>query len=827
MTKSFLRALLGASALVAAAPCAAPAFAQGASELTEVVVTARRMDERLQDVPISITVFNQEELTKRNVVSGADLVTFTPSMAVDTQFGINNASFSLRGFRQERRTSASVGTYFADVVAPRGGNGGSPAGDGAGPGSFFDLQNVQVLKGPQGTLFGRNTTGGAVLLVPNKPTDQVEGYIEGSAGNYDLRRLQAVANLPLSENVKLRVGFDTEKRDGYLKNITGIGPKDFYNINYVAFRASLLVDITPDIENYTIFSYLNSEDHGPNHKLMFATSSADCSSGGFVGGLPYGQWSCQQMQREAATGFFSISNKEPRAKNLLEQWQIINATTWNVNENLKVKNIASYSTLKNAIQSELFGTYFVLPSTIQVQRPTGVVTLPTGAAAGSVFGYFQSYHIPGGNTADQENFTEELQVQGKAWGDKLIWQAGAYFEQSLPNAPSGSQSPGSIPCANAPTLACTDVLGVFAGRRVGQIAYSAAEVYFQNLGVYGQATYALTDQLKFTAGYRYTWDSTKQTSQMITYRFSTPTGAPAPAPIITCALPNGDVNCRYYAKQKSEAPTWVLSLEYKPTEDILLYAKYARGYRQGAVSYNSPPPYQAFRPESVNSYEVGAKSSFNWPAPTVINISAFYNDLSDQQLAVAVSSSTNAATPTLAVINAAAARIQGVELEAMVKPFKGFTLEAQYAYLHTKVKKIDPIVVVPGSPYDVFRPSVFAGSRLPFTPTHKWVLTATYDLPLPEEMGGLDVSATYTFNDDYVYTSGVHGIIGSNELISASANWTSMFGKPIDLSIFATNLTNQHYVNGISDNSAGGGHVGVLIAEPRMYGVRLRYRWGG
>src|SRR6201999_3289965 len=123
-------------------------------------------------------------------------------------------------------------------------NGGTTNGNGAGPGSFFDLENVQVLKGPQGTLFGRNTTGGAILLVPQKPTSVLEGYVEGSYGNYNMNRIQAVANIPFSEIARFRIGVDHESREGYLDNTSGIGPNRFNDIDYTALRASLVVDVT-------------------------------------------------------------------------------------------------------------------------------------------------------------------------------------------------------------------------------------------------------------------------------------------------------------------------------------------------------------------------------------------------------------------------------------------------------------------------------------------------------------------------------------------------------------------------------------------------------
>ena len=114
---------------------------------------------------------------------------------------------------------------------------------------------MQVLKGPQGTLFGRNTTGGAILLVPQKPTSKEEGYIEYSYGNYAMNRIQAVVNMPLSDTVRFRLGFDRQSRQGYTSNYSGEGATRFDDTNYSAARASLVVDITPDLENYTIGSF--------------------------------------------------------------------------------------------------------------------------------------------------------------------------------------------------------------------------------------------------------------------------------------------------------------------------------------------------------------------------------------------------------------------------------------------------------------------------------------------------------------------------------------------------------------------------------------------
>ena len=228
---------------------AVPALAQDAQgaeggSASDIVVTARRIEERLQDVPISITVFSQEQLTNRNIASSTDLAAYTPSLAVNSRYGPDKSSFAIRGFSQDLNTLPSVGVYFAEVVAPRL-NSNITSGNGAGPGSMFDLQNVQVLKGPQGTLFGRNTTGGSILLVPRRPTDKLEGYVEGTYGNYDAMRVQAVLNIPLADTFKVRLGVERYKRDGYLRNVSGIGPDDFNDVNYFAARLSILAAAPP------------------------------------------------------------------------------------------------------------------------------------------------------------------------------------------------------------------------------------------------------------------------------------------------------------------------------------------------------------------------------------------------------------------------------------------------------------------------------------------------------------------------------------------------------------------------------------------------------
>ena len=314
------RLLIGA-ALVSALPTGA-ALAQdaGGDGPGDIVVTARRVEERLQDVPISITVYNQQAIADRNIVTASDLGTYTPSLSVNQKYGPEKSTFSIRGFNQDANTSPTVGVYFADVVGVRA-QGGTTSGNTVGAGAFTDLQNVQVLKGPQGTLFGRNTTGGAVLLVPNRPTDRLEGWVEGQVGNYDMRRGQAVLNVPLAETFKVRLGVDRMKRDGYLRNHSGIGPDRLADTDFIAARLGIVADLTPDLENYTIFSYSNSKNNN------IALRVVGCNNGQFASegypASPFASFCNRQLARQDARGdgWWDVENTEPNPRTHNRTWQ--------------------------------------------------------------------------------------------------------------------------------------------------------------------------------------------------------------------------------------------------------------------------------------------------------------------------------------------------------------------------------------------------------------------------------------------------------------------------------------------------------------------------
>lgn len=828
MRKTIGRTLLcGTAVTMAWTPF--PAFAQGAApaadeaantSASDIVVTARRVEERLQDVPISITVFNQEQLANRNITNAADLATYTPSLSANTNFGSENTTFAIRGFTQEIGTAPSVGVYFADVVTPRGGSNGLPTGDGLVPGTLFDLQTVQILKGPQGTLFGRNTTGGAVLVVPQKPTSSLEGYVEGSYGNYDMKRIQAVVNIPLADTFRVRLGIDRMVRDGYLHNTSGIGPSDFADVNYWGGRLSIVGDLTPNLENYTIFSYNHSDTHGPIQKLL---GFSNAGFGPLLAGLAV----------PAGTGFYDVQQNLPNARSLLDQWQVINTTTWKASDTLTIKNIASYGELKQTINAPLFGTDFLLNAG------------PLGAYR---FNFTSIQTPPNVPTAHESTFTEELQFQGSS-GDRLTWQAGGYFELANPLGLSGSQSPTFASCTNQATFQCNDPIpllnlfipGAPLPAQLGSVNYTAGRTAYRDVALYAQGTYKVSDQFKITAGVRYTWDREHLVSDRVTYLLASPIAPPFNGPVFSfCTNPNSTANgCVTDTTLNTSAPTWTIDAEYSPNEDVMAYLKYSRGYRAGVINPNVQAPFDILKPEKVDTFEAGIKTSFRGSVHGTLSAAAFYNNFSNQQIQVGFDAKPGTGiAPTAAPFNVPKSEIWGLELDGTVSPFRGLDLSASYTYLRTKIKEVTDLSAASDPNYFI-EPFFNVGDPNPLSPRHRLSLGATYTLPLEESVGRVSVGVTYTYRSSMltnyndrtnVVTPNIfqYSYLPSLSLWNLSFNWHNVAGSPIDLSAFVTNLADKKYyayTPGLGSIN-GAGLETAVVGEPRMFGARLRYSFG-
>ncbi|MFK4875214.1 TonB-dependent receptor [Novosphingobium sp. ZW T3_23] len=846
--------LLG-GALLGSIFTAMPALAQSESRSSptinpgDIIVTARRTEERLQDVPISMTVYDSATIEKRNIVVASDLATYTPSLSVNTRYGAEKASFSLRGFNQDASTAPTVGVYFADVVGVRA-QGGTTSGNSVGAGTFTDLQNVQVLKGPQGTLFGRNTTGGAILLVPTRPTDVLEGNIEGTIGNYDQRRLQAALNVPLAETFKVRLAVDRNKRDGYMKNRSGIGPDAYNNTDYVYARLSILAELTPDLENYTIFHYSRSDTNGYANRY----ENCDRAPASPLTGGPFTRYftatsACAQLDRQAARGDgkldVEVSNPDPRF--LLETWQVINTTTWLASDTLTVKNIASYGEFREDSAFNLYSDNFTIADTpvTRTFQSLGYVTI------GAPFDYVALDIQPNYHAAAESTVTEELQLQGRSSNGKFNYVIGGYLEFSRPIGWNQQRTGIYGNCPDAGNLGCTGVLplGLPATTLgVALVSESRTRFDFDNHGVFAQGTYNFTDQFALTGGFRYTFDKIVGDSESNRWNLVTIPGVGTiPGgrvcndvlnhPNVNLLANGGDTTaCRTRISNKSNRPTWLIDVDFKPTPDMLFYAKYARGYRQGGVNFTNPG-LETWKPEKVDAYEIGAKLTLRGSVPGYFNVAGFYNDFSNQQVFGAlIAKQGSGLVGGAAIINAGKSKIQGVEVDTGVTLFERLRLSAGYTYLDTEIKELAAPALSPDSPFEQIIPRGEPGDPLSYSPKNRLTVSADIDVPLGEKTGALSFGGNYTYTssqavDGYFYTAATAAnpervTIPATNLFNLNAAWTDIMGSGIDLSAFAINITNKHYKTASGGGFESSGVLDFAYGPPRMYGLRLKVNFG-
>jgi iron complex outermembrane receptor protein len=767
-------AVFGIASIAVVIP-AKSAYAQDTAStgngLEEIVVTARRREEKLQSVPIAITVFTAADIKDKNINSAQDLTVFVPSLVMNNLTGFGSG-FALRGQTASLGAGPGVVAYFAEVPLVNGQTGLGPFQGGTGPGQFYDLENVQVLNGPQGTLFGRNTTGGAILFTPQKPTNNFEGYAQVTVGSYNWHEFEAAVNVPIiSDKVLLRLAGDVSMRDGYTID-TGPGAvhgKDYSNRNFWGFRASLVLRPTDDFENVAIFNSLYRDENGPGVVLVGVNPTGDL---------------VQTVGLKAAEAYLAQQNaRGPRetennpAGGLDKEWDygVTDIARWDVADNFAIKNIAAYQVDKNsAFLEDNDGTPFAIQDPI---APKGV---PWAAAS--------------------KQYSEELQFSGKALSDNLQWTVGGYLEYSAPTT-----------TPEFDVLQDTQVAPGFFSTLLIRVQEGSTQ---RSQAAYGQVNYDMAglwqalEGFKLTLGYRYTWDYRSDDGSIFIPQFG---GLCAERPGFFAP------NCLLASSGHFHAPTWTAGLDYQLTPETLLYVKGSRGYKSGGFNLATPSQsaFNDFKPEYVTDVELGVKS--DWEIMGVkarTDLDLFHDDYSNIQRSVTQFINGIDAPITE---NAASAVIQGVELQATVIPVTGTELSAAYSLNAAKYNSfINPLL------------GDQSGLEFPFVSKNKISVTARQELPIPQEWGDLSVSATYTYQSHVRgdSTFSPTGIIEGYGLLNLRADWKNIDSLPLDVSMFVTNATDELYVVKNFGVYNIFGTNAVVYGEPRMIGAQIRYHFG-
>jgi iron complex outermembrane recepter protein len=725
------------------------AAAEGKQEgvIEEIVVTARRREERAQSVPASITAYSAEDVKTHNITDQLSLANSTPSMAsISSGQPPETGGFAIRG--QGPAFGATPGTigYFSDVPN------GLLTFDGR-PGTYYDLASVQILKGPQGTLFGKNATGGNVLFEPQRPTDQFGGYVQVQAGDYNDHEFEGALNLPIFEDkVMFRVSGAYARRDGYTRDVGPLYPgKEYDNLGYESFRAELLLRPVDALENYTIYRYYHSSDNGPGTSLIAFNPNAGTpplTVAAFFPNVP--TYLSQQLARGPRDVAYNIDQYVTSNYD-----QLINTTSYTVSDSFKIKNIISYSKAEFSYGYD----YDATPAPIAGQTS------------------------PGTQTEAETYMTEELQLQGRAFGDGLQYVVGGFLDRQWPTEYSIGQFdyfPTSV-LLGMP-LPVEQYEGTKSRAGFGQLTYDLGKLV------------SAVEGLSVTAGYRYTHDELYQGSLILAPPFVTGTGS-------------------------WNYGSYTFGVDYKITPTVLTYVTARSAFKAGGVNSELPAgsPFATFQPEKLKDVEVGLKADFHLNEMAVrTNIDVFRGDYTNIQRTTPVDAGGILVNLTN---NAAKGLIEGVEWEGTLLPIPSVELSTLYAYTESKytdVTSAQAALVLQGAPF-------------PYISKNKGSFSARYRLPLPASVGDLGIMGIYTYQSPQSIAQTnqtVYPYMPGYSLVNARLDWRGVFRSSVDLSAFVTNLTNKTYPIGQFDAYDTFGFVTRTYGPPRMYGVQVKYSFG-
>ncbi|MBV8788221.1 MAG: TonB-dependent receptor [Mycobacterium sp.] len=820
MTRPALISLFCASALVgldtASAWAAEPA--QQASTLQEVVVQARRSSENLQKVPVAVTAISQKDIDSVGVFDPQNLANFTPGLTVPAVTSDrNNVIFAIRG------QSYSFGNQF-NAVIPYYNDVPIVSPTGLSHGQFFDVDSVQVLRGPQGTQFGRVTDGGNVMIYPKKPSNSFDGYVEGKVGDYGLRELTGALNIPIiPDKLMVRGAVDINRRDGFTTNL--YNGRDLDNVAYESYRFGIVIRPTEHIENYTSIAYEHTHENGTSVELEYLYIPKVSAIANAVGNA-------------ATAHFYGIDangNVGPAALGVMA----FNPANYLADLQSQVTHQLALGPRQVFDANPLFDRRDSLYVANTTTADLGVVTIK------NVFGFiwtkdFEAQNFSGGNGQlilpchsacpfgaglpslpfnFQEQFSDEFRLSGKLFDNRLVWSAGAYTDAQKPAGAFENAGLQSGASQNLP------------------LQYTKT---WETAG-YGNAEYDLRDflpGLKINGGIRYTIDD----NHTRVTKYNGPIAAPGISTALS-SLPHGvcvtfNNNPCLDLHATFTAITYTAGATYQFNPNQMIYAKVSRGYRPGGDNSSNPPGLDpAYNPEYDLSVEIGAKADFDFNGVRLrTNVALFHDNYTNIQQNVVLPSVPGQPSVGALVRNVDDAVVQGAEFEGILIPFRGMTLDLNYAYTDAAFKHLptDPLSN-PTSPCNPFASVVvgFCGENaMGFVPRNKLGLSADYELPLDPAIGMITFGGTWNYQSKVwlITTSNLdpHAAQPAYSTLDLRATWHQIYGHPVDLSFFMTNVTNQLYKAGVDDleQASSLGSYAAIYAPPRMFGFGLKYRFG-
>jgi iron complex outermembrane receptor protein len=759
--------LSGQSALVEAADSGSQASTSDA--LGEIVVTARKREENVQSVPVSVTAISSEQLKEQSIKTVANLQSLAPGLFVQQGLDGDPQSIvlTMRGRKQDDATMAvdsSVGLNVDGLYVPR------TIGM---AGSMLDINRVEVLRGPQGTLYGRNTTGGAIGIFTKDPTHDFSGSIDLTGGNYGTWNAVGIVNVPIVDNLDARLVAQRGGNGGYEHTTTGT---PLGNTNNEYYRGKLRWSGSDNWQAVISGHY----EHDRVGGLRAFVPGLDPAN--FQGnGLPEGSYLTLQTMAE-----LGVSATQAIA---LEKSWIMQRSPWYTLDN--THGPASISDVERwdgglTISGDV-------ADDVQLRSITGVQHLSRDASIGPQSAVF----ILKANTYTAGTYySEELQLLGTT--PRLKWVVGAYggYEKGIDAQP---------------VFFLPDALGT-AG------SYSNNGVRNTSVAGYAQATWEFIPDWHLTAGARYTSDTRKIDANAFSVDLVDPTifQCVVPAPGVV-ASPPGASQCPRTFKATFTRPTWLVSLDRTLTPDVLLYAKVATGYRSGGSNADSGHVevelFQPFAPETNIEYETGIKTEF-LDRRVRLNADLYWDDYSNLQVQSTILAADN--TFQSVETNAARARIRGMEMEGEVIIGWGLRMHASTAYTNAS--------------YLNYQDLNGDHSHQPFS-VPKWTFSTGANYTRPTGIGDASIELDYAWKSAVNVvppTTLVQAVTQSGYgLLNARAN-LHLESWNMDVAAFGQNLTNKIYFDqGYNLSGAGLDFDELYIGgPPRTFGVEIVKKFG-
>jgi outer membrane receptor protein involved in Fe transport len=740
-----------------------------AAELEEIIVTAQKRAQNANDISVAIVAFTGETLDDLGVTETADLALITPGMTyADT--GIAVPVFTLRGvgFNEDAiQATATVGIYNDQIATP------FPI---MTRGPLMDLQRVEILKGPQGTLYGRNSTGGAINYISNKPTDEFESSITLGFGSFETVDASGFISGALNDSIRARATFkSTQSGEGWQESLTR--DDKLGEVDRTAARLILDADLSDDVAISFVASWWEDQSDTQAPQFLKPNYQLDPSNSNLgVLGLP------QQglLDGNADPSLNRGAGLPIRNENVDADWtegltpqQDMDATNlyltlnWQINDNLSFTSLTGVSGFSN--NGSLYNTdgFRGIDSDTVIPFPMAALGAPNIVVAGDLIptqAILNGYVAPAiigpstfGNTSDIDAFTQELRLDGGQ--DDFQWILGAYFSDNTVES-STTQLIGMSTNTNiAATAAGLPLNYVIGTQQVDNISKQDATAW----SVFGHSEWNFTDDWKLTAGLRYTEDNKDysgcskdvwgDTAELVNL-FSQLLGGFNPnIPAFACATVLADTIDLNAGTAQSGVVNETLdqtstsgriALDYNVNDDVLTYISFSRGFKSGSFptfSGNLSTQFEPVVQEQLDALEIGFKASLAGGAAQ-LNGAVFSYDYTDKQMLSKIPTFFGALGK---LANVPESKVEGVEFDLQSRPADGLFISFGATYINTEVEEFVAFNQF-GELLDM------AGSEFPLTPDLQASFLINYEWSVSDNVImsiGSDISYSSDFNTDY------------------------------------------------------------------------------